>query len=61
MTLNTQNTHVVALSISESTDSAIARIIAGDPPQNFQKGTDERRKMSSQHEKSPNAKTMKGN
>ena len=29
--LNTQNTHVVALSVSESTDSAIARIIASDP------------------------------
>ena len=28
--LNTQNTHV-ALSVSESTDSAIARIIASDP------------------------------
>jgi len=61
MTLNTQNTHVVALSVSESTDSAIAQIIAGDPAQNFRKGTDERRKMRSQHEKSPNAKTMKGN
>src|SRR5437762_5383872 len=29
--LNTQNTHVVALSVSESTDSAIARIIVSDP------------------------------
>lgn len=29
--LNMQNTHVVALSVSESTDSAIARIIASDP------------------------------
>src|SRR5437870_13820815 len=29
--LNMQNTHVVALSVSESTDSAIARIIATDP------------------------------
>jgi hypothetical protein len=29
--LNTKNTHVVALSVSESTDSAIARIIASDP------------------------------
>src|SRR5438876_4263743 len=29
--LNTQNTHVVALSVSESTDTAIARIIASDP------------------------------
>jgi hypothetical protein len=29
--LNTKNTHVVALSVSESTDSAIARIIAIDP------------------------------
>ena len=29
--LNTKNAHVVALSISESTDSAIARIIASDP------------------------------
>src|SRR5438067_11260203 len=29
--LNTQNTHVVALSVSESTDSAIARISASDP------------------------------
>ena len=29
--LNVQNTHVVALSVSESTDSAIARIIASDP------------------------------
>src|SRR5438128_12065473 len=28
--LNTQNTHVVALSVAESTDSAIARIIVGD-------------------------------
>src|SRR5437660_10010041 len=29
--LNTEDTHVVALSVSESTDSAIARIIASDP------------------------------
>ena len=29
--LNTQNTHVVALSVSESTGSAIARIIVSDP------------------------------
>jgi hypothetical protein len=29
--LNAQNTHVVALSVSESTDAAIARIIASDP------------------------------
>src|SRR5881409_1159507 len=29
--VNTQNTHVVALSVSESTDSAIARIIVSDP------------------------------
>jgi hypothetical protein len=29
--LNTYNTHVVALSISESTDSAIARIVVSDP------------------------------
>jgi len=29
--LSVQNTHVVALSVSESTDSAIARIIASDP------------------------------
>jgi hypothetical protein len=29
--LYTQNTHVVALSVSESTDSAIARIIVSDP------------------------------
>jgi hypothetical protein len=29
--LNTQSTHVVALSVSESTDSAIARIIVSDP------------------------------
>ncbi len=29
--LNRQNTHVVALSVSESTDSAIARIIVSDP------------------------------
>jgi hypothetical protein len=29
--LNAQNTHVVALSVSESTESAIARIIASDP------------------------------
>src|SRR5438132_5157222 len=28
--LNTQNTHVVALSVSESTDSAIERIINSD-------------------------------
>src|SRR6266404_4927584 len=31
--LNTHNTHVVALSISESTDSAIARIVVSDPGQ----------------------------
>src|SRR5262249_54014440 len=29
--LSTHHTHVVALSVSESTDSAIARIIASDP------------------------------
>lgn len=29
--LNTQNIHVVALSVSESTDSAIARVIVSDP------------------------------
>jgi len=29
--LNRQNTHVVALSVSESTDSAIARVIVSDP------------------------------
>ncbi|HEY2625700.1 MAG TPA: hypothetical protein VGI41_02985 [Candidatus Udaeobacter sp.] len=29
--LNTKNTHVVALSVSESTDSAIARIVVSDP------------------------------
>ena len=29
--LNTQNIHIVALSVSESTDSAIARIIVSDP------------------------------
>jgi hypothetical protein len=29
--LNTHSTHVVALSVSESTDSAIARIIVSDP------------------------------
>jgi hypothetical protein len=29
--LNTESTHAVALSVSESTDSAIARIIASDP------------------------------
>ena len=29
--LNHENTHVVALSVSESTDSAIARIIVSDP------------------------------
>jgi hypothetical protein len=29
--LSTQHTHVVALSVAESTDSAIARIIASDP------------------------------
>ena len=29
--LNTHHTHVVALSVSESTDSAIARIIVSDP------------------------------
>jgi len=29
--LSAQSTHVVALSVSESTDSAIARIIASDP------------------------------
>ncbi len=31
--LQTHNTHVVALSISESTDSAIARIVVSDPDQ----------------------------
>ena len=31
--LNAHNTHVVALSVSESTDSAIARIIVSDPEQ----------------------------
>jgi hypothetical protein len=31
--LNTHNTHAVALSISESTDSAIARIMVSDPDQ----------------------------
>ena len=31
--LHTHNTHVVALSISESTDSAIARIVVSDPDQ----------------------------
>jgi hypothetical protein len=31
--LHTHNTHVVALSISESTDSAIARIMVSDPEQ----------------------------
>ena len=29
--LNTNSTHVVALSVSESTDSAIARIVVSDP------------------------------
>ncbi|PYL08929.1 MAG: acetolactate synthase [Verrucomicrobia bacterium] len=29
--LNTHNTHVVALSVSESTDSAIARLMVSDP------------------------------
>jgi hypothetical protein len=29
--LNTNNTHAVALSVSESTDSAIARIVVSDP------------------------------
>src|SRR5207253_717765 len=29
--LNANHTHVVALSVSESTDSAIARIVASDP------------------------------
>ncbi|MEP6937029.1 MAG: acetolactate synthase [Chthoniobacterales bacterium] len=29
--LNTRHTHIVALSISESTDSAIARIVVSDP------------------------------
>jgi len=29
--LNINNTHVVALSVSESTDSAIARIVVSDP------------------------------
>jgi hypothetical protein len=31
--LETHNTHIVALSISESTDSAIARIVVSDPDQ----------------------------
>lgn len=31
--LNTHNTHVVALSVSESTDSAIARLMVSDPQQ----------------------------
>ncbi len=31
--LHTHNTHVVALSISESTDSSIARIVVSDPEQ----------------------------
>ncbi len=31
--LNTQNTHVVAMSVSESTDSAIARVVVSDPEQ----------------------------
>lgn len=31
--LNAHDTHVVALSVSESTDSAIARIIVSDPDQ----------------------------
>jgi hypothetical protein len=31
--LRTHNTHVVALSISESTDSSIARIVVSDPEQ----------------------------
>lgn len=31
--LHTHNTHVVALSISESTDSAIARVVVSDPDQ----------------------------
>jgi hypothetical protein len=31
--LHTHNTHVVALSIAESTDSAIARIVVSDPEQ----------------------------
>jgi hypothetical protein len=29
--LNTHNTHVVALSVAESTDSAIARVVVSDP------------------------------
>lgn len=29
--LHTNNTHVIALSVSESTDSAIARVIVSDP------------------------------
>ncbi len=29
--LNTHNTHVIALSVSESTDSAIARVMVSDP------------------------------
>jgi len=29
--LNTHSTHVVAMSVSESTDSAIARIVVSDP------------------------------
>src|SRR5437899_8352600 len=31
--LNAHHTHVVALSVSESTDSAIARIVVSDPEQ----------------------------
>jgi hypothetical protein len=31
--LNTYNTHVVAMSVSESTDSAIARVVVSDPQQ----------------------------
>ncbi|HYY14779.1 MAG TPA: hypothetical protein VE758_10145 [Chthoniobacterales bacterium] len=31
--LNTHNTHVVAMSVSESTDSAIARVVVSDPEQ----------------------------
>jgi len=31
--LNTKNTHVVAMSVSESTDSAIARVVVSDPEQ----------------------------
>ena len=31
--LNAQHTHIVAMSVSESTDSAIARIIVSDPEQ----------------------------